>query len=182
MLASKSFSQHRTYLQPWRWGRFHIRPSLPPGVNVTNFLRAAFLYEILTSSFSVHTFQVCTFWRKEICAKAARKKLMKLTPDNPRCKFRLRLIRHLFSKFWRDRIFFEVNRNRYFVWMKKSELKREQEFLRDTGVLIPLFHADFWNQACVPIRSLFIYFELWTFLHNHQFVPNLWFVIYLWTL
>ena len=53
---------------------------LPPGVNFTNILRAAFSYESLLSSFSVDTLRFDFFWRKEIGAKAARKMLVKLTP------------------------------------------------------------------------------------------------------
>ncbi len=51
-----------------------------PGVNFTNILRAAFSYESFSPSFFVLRFKVCTFWRKNIGAKAASNMLVKLTP------------------------------------------------------------------------------------------------------
>jgi hypothetical protein len=53
---------------------------LPPSVNVTNILRAAFSYEIFLRSFYVFTIWVCNFWQKDFGAKAAHKMLVKLTP------------------------------------------------------------------------------------------------------
>jgi hypothetical protein len=51
------------------------------GVNFTNILRAAFSYESFARSFFVLRFKVCTFWRKNIGAKAASNMLVKLTQD-----------------------------------------------------------------------------------------------------
>jgi hypothetical protein len=52
------------------------------GVNFTNILRAAFLYESFLRSFYVLTIWVCIFWQKDFGAKAAHKMLVKLTPRN----------------------------------------------------------------------------------------------------
>jgi hypothetical protein len=51
------------------------------GVNFTNILRAAFLYQSSLHSFHVLTICVCKFWQKDFGAKAAHKMLVKLTPD-----------------------------------------------------------------------------------------------------
>ena len=50
-------------------------------VNFTNNLWAAFWYKSVLSSFSVLTLRFVIFRRKDIGAKAARKMLVKLTPD-----------------------------------------------------------------------------------------------------
>jgi len=53
---------------------------MPPGVNFTNILRAAFLYESFLCSFYVLTIWACIFLQKVFGAKAAHKMLVKLTP------------------------------------------------------------------------------------------------------
>ncbi len=56
-----------------------------PGVNFTNIIRTAFLYESFARSFFVPRFKVCTFLaQKNIGTKAARNMLVKLTPDHPK--------------------------------------------------------------------------------------------------
>jgi hypothetical protein len=50
-----------------------------PGVNFTNILRAAFSYESGFEAFHFLQFGLVFFWQKNICAKAARKMLVKLT-------------------------------------------------------------------------------------------------------
>ena len=57
-----------------------IRFEQRPWDNFTNFLRAAFSYESVLSSFSVLTFRFANIRCKEIGAKAACKMLVKLTP------------------------------------------------------------------------------------------------------
>ena len=49
------------------------------GVKFTNILRPAFLYASVFSAFMCLQFGFVIFWQKEICAKAARKMLVKLT-------------------------------------------------------------------------------------------------------
>ncbi len=49
-------------------------------INFTNILSSAFSYKSFTHSSHVLTIQVCTFWRKNIGAKAAYIMLVKLTP------------------------------------------------------------------------------------------------------
>jgi hypothetical protein len=57
-----------------------LGPKMPPGVNFTNILRAAFLYESFLCSFYVLTIWACIFLQKVFGAKAAHKMLVKLTP------------------------------------------------------------------------------------------------------
>ncbi len=52
-----------------------------PGVNFIKILREPFLYLSLLRSFSLVTCWLCSFWSKNINKKAARKMLMKLTPE-----------------------------------------------------------------------------------------------------
>ncbi len=55
---------------------------LPPGVNFTNTLRAAFSYESFLRRFYVLTIWVCIFWQMDFGAKAAHKMLVKLPPGD----------------------------------------------------------------------------------------------------
>jgi len=52
---------------------------LTKGINFTNILRAAYLYESVSCSFSLLTVWVCNFCQKKIGIKAAYKMLLKLT-------------------------------------------------------------------------------------------------------
>ncbi len=53
---------------------------LTPGVNFSNILRAAFLYESFLCSFYVLTNWACNFLAKGFWRKATHKLLVKLTP------------------------------------------------------------------------------------------------------
>jgi hypothetical protein len=53
---------------------------LPPGVNFTNILRVAFLYERFFQAFMSLQFGFVIFWQKDFGAKGAHKMLVKLTP------------------------------------------------------------------------------------------------------
>jgi hypothetical protein len=55
-------------------------PPLSPLVNFTNILRMTFSYKSFACSFLVLYFQFVLFWFANICAKAALKRLVKLTP------------------------------------------------------------------------------------------------------
>ncbi len=54
---------------------------LRPGVNFTNVIHAAFMYESCECSFFVLTFLFVLYWCKTFSAKAGRRLLVKLTPD-----------------------------------------------------------------------------------------------------
>ncbi len=51
------------------------------GVNFTNILRVAFLYESFVRSFFVLRFKVCTFLAEKYLRKSARNEWVKLTQD-----------------------------------------------------------------------------------------------------
>jgi hypothetical protein len=53
---------------------------LPPGVNFTNILQAAFLYKVFCAAFMCLQFGFVIFWQKDIGTKAAHKMLVKLSP------------------------------------------------------------------------------------------------------
>jgi len=52
------------------------------GVNFINILHARFLYNRKLRSFFLIAVWLCDFWQKDVDTKAARKMLMKLTPDD----------------------------------------------------------------------------------------------------
>ena len=58
---------------------------VPPCVNFTKILRAAFSYESVLSSFSLLRARFVFFWQKKIGAKAARKMLVKLPQECINC-------------------------------------------------------------------------------------------------
>ncbi len=58
---------------------FSSNQSFSPSDNFISILRVPFLFESVLHSFSLLTVWFCSFWRKNIGKKAARKILMKLT-------------------------------------------------------------------------------------------------------
>jgi hypothetical protein len=53
---------------------------LPPGVNFTNILWAAFCLNVFCKAFICLQFGFVIFWQKDFGTKAAHKMLVKLTP------------------------------------------------------------------------------------------------------
>ena len=88
IIPRKTTTKKKKYEKKRNWLRYGCCWCLFPsvgihiGVNFTNILRAAFLYESLLSSFLYLWLRFVFFWQKEIGENTSHKMLVKLTPGN----------------------------------------------------------------------------------------------------
>jgi hypothetical protein len=73
--------RHLLYAGAFTWSTNWL-VKLTASVNFTNILQAAFCTKVFCAAFMCLQFGFVSFWRKDFGAKAAHKKLAKLTPGD----------------------------------------------------------------------------------------------------